>query len=338
MHKLYKRYSLTGINTFGINCIADYFFEFTEACELVDFLSIKESELPGKRFVLGEGSNILFVGDYHGVIISPKVKGIKILDETPDSVTVEAGAGEQWDDFVEFCVEKGWAGVENLSHIPSSVGAAPVQNIGAYGAEVSSVVYKVRVVDTADFSIKDLFREECKFGYRNSIFKKEQRGRYIITSVVFKLSKKPLFNIKYGDLEKELKRLGDINLRNVRTAVVNIRKSKLPDPAKIGNCGSFFKNPVVEKQLSEKLKSEYPQIPLYPDKNGGVKIAAGWLIEQTGWKGRSLGNAAVHDKQALVIVNKGGATGKEIYDLSEQIRKDVLAKFGIDLQREVIVL
>jgi UDP-N-acetylmuramate dehydrogenase len=337
MYKLYKNYSLTDRNTFGVKGSADYFFEFSNADELIKFLAEKNPDLPEKRFVIGGGSNLLFVDDFHGVIISPQVKGVNVIEETGEFVFVEVGAGEQWDDFVSFCVEKGWGGVENLSYIPSSVGAVPVQNIGAYGAEVGTVIHKVRGVDMNDCSLKEFTREECAFAYRDSIFKTKYRGRFVVTSVVFKLSKNPIVNTEYGDVEEELERLGGVSIKNIREAIVSIRKSKLPDPDEIGNCGSFFKNPVVDIAFADKLKNKYSQIPLYPN-DFGVKIAAGWLIEQAGWKGKSLGNAAVHDKQALVLVNNGGATGKEIFDLSEIIRKDVLAKFGVNLEREVIVL
>jgi UDP-N-acetylmuramate dehydrogenase len=337
MHKLYKNYSLTGKNTFGIRCSADYFFEFSEASELTEFLATVDSSFPKRKFVVGTGSNLLFVDDFKGVIISPQVRGIEVLEETDDMVLVEVGAGEQWDSFVEYSVNKGWGGVENLSYIPSSVGAVPVQNIGAYGAEAGAVIDRVRGVDIVSLSQKEFSQKECMFAYRNSIFKEKYNGSFIVTSVIFKLSKSPVFNTEYGDVEKELKRLGGATLKNIREAIVSIRKSKLPDPDDIGNCGSFFKNPVVDAGFGKRLKEKYPQVPLYPNSNG-VKVAAGWLIEQLGWKGKSLGNAAVHDKQALVIVNKGMATGKEIFDFSEQIRKDVLSKFDINLEREVIVL
>lgn len=338
MYRLYRQHSLTKRNTFGIKCNADYFFEFSKPHELISFLTENNSSLPEEKFVIGEGSNVLFVSDYPGVVISPIVKGVEVIEETGNTVFVEAGAGEQWDSFVVFCVDRGFGGVENLSYIPSSVGAVPVQNIGAYGAEAGTVIHKVRGVDLSDLSFKEISQDECNFSYRNSIFKSEYKGKFVITSVIFKLSTNPVFNTKYGDVEKELKRLGSVSLRNIREAIVSIRKSKLPEPEESGNCGSFFKNPVVNISIAEGLKKKYPDIPIYPNNIGRAKIAAGWLIEQAGWKGKSLGNAAVHDKQALVLINRGGATGKEVFDLSEKIREDVLKKFGISLEREVIVL
>jgi UDP-N-acetylmuramate dehydrogenase len=227
---------------------------------------------------------------------------------------------------------------ENLSLIPGNVGAAPVQNIGAYGAEVRNVIEKVRAISLRDGSVKEFNNDECKFGYRDSIFKNELKGKYLITKVYFKLSAKPKVSLEYGSLKDEMNKLGSISLGNVRKIVISTRQNKLPDPAQICNAGSFFKNPVVQSAVADDLKAKYPKIPVFKDVSGSVKIAAGWLIEQCGWKGKKCGDAGVHDKQALVIVNYGNATGRQLYDLSEQIKKSVEEKFGISLEREVEIV
>jgi UDP-N-acetylmuramate dehydrogenase len=255
-----------------------------------------------------------------------------------DRIVVSAGAGVEWDSFTEWAVSGGYGGAENLSCIPGSVGAVPVQNIGAYGAEASEIVYKVKAVSVDTGFIKEFTKEECRFGYRDSIFKKELKNRYIITEVSFSLSLRPELRTDYGSIREEVARLGPASLKTVREAVINIRKSKLPDPSATGNAGSFFKNPVVTKTVSDELVKRYPEIPVYKESSGGVKIAAGWLIERCGWKGKRYLNAGVHNKQALVLVNLGGATGKEIFDLSEKIRKSVFEEFGVNLEREVEVI
>ena len=288
--------------------------------------------------VLGGGSNLLFVSDFHGTIIYPEIEGIKVEFTDKGSTIISCGSGVNWDTFVEWAVRNGYGGVENLSLIPGKVGATPVQNIGAYGIEIKDIIYKVRAVSLEQGGIREFTAEECLFGYRESIFKGELKNRVLITRVWFKLSTRPEYVTNYGSLKGEIEKLGIPSLTTIRQAVINIRRSKLPDPGLFGNAGSFFKNPVVEKGISDNLIKKHPGLPVYPDPSGGVKISAGWLIEHCGWKGKRHGNAGVFDKQALVIVNYGNSNGKEILELSEMINKSVFEEFGINLQREVEVV
>ena len=335
MIRFFENHSLKQHNTFGIDAKAKYFFEFTEPQDLAEFLSANESWKNEKLIVLGEGSNILFLNDFDGLVIHPKVPGITSVSEDRNSEYLEVGAGEVWDEFVQHAVASELGGIENLSFIPGMVGAAPVQNIGAYGQEVCSVVEKVKGYDLEKGEPAEYSVAECKFAYRNSIFKQYLKNKFIITSVIFRLDKFPEFNLKYGQLNDKVKENGDVNLQNIRKSVVEIRESKLPDTKKLGNAGSFFKNPVVAIELAKKLQNEFPELPVYTGGEGKTKLAAGWLIEQAGWKGKRIGDAGVHNKQALVIVNYGIATGQEIYDLSEQIKLSVYNKFGVELEREV---
>ena len=252
-----------------------------------------------------------------------------------ENVTISAGAGVIWDKLAEWTVNKGFGGLENLSLIPGKVGATPVQNIGAYGAEIKDTIVKVNTVSLEDGSLRIFSNKECKFSYRNSIFKNSEKGKYLVTRVYYRLTTRQLIDLSYGSLEEEVNKLGAKTLKNVRQAVINIRRSKLPDPEKIGNAGSFFKNPVVPNSVADNLRTEFPQMPVYRDKPGYSKLASGWLIDQCGWRGRRIGDAGVHDKQALVLINYGKATGIEIFNLSEEIRNSVFEKFGIDLEREV---
>ncbi|GET21217.1 UDP-N-acetylmuramate dehydrogenase [Prolixibacter denitrificans] len=338
MFILYHDYSLLTRNTFGIDVKAKSFLSFSDAQGLIQFYQSNPEYRDMEYLIVGGGSNMLFLHDVDELVLSSDISGIEILKEDKESVWVEAGAGIDWDEFVAFCVGNRWGGVENLSLIPGKVGAAPVQNIGAYGVEVGSVIREVRGVDLQTLQQKSFTREMCQFSYRNSIFKQEWKGRFAVTSVVFELSKKPEFRIDYGDVAAEVERLGKVSHSTIRRAVIAIRERKLPDPEIIGNAGSFFKNPVVEEETANALKAKYPEIPLYPAGAGKVKIAAAWLIEKAGWKGKRVGQAGVHDRQALVLVNHGGATGQEIFDLSEQIRIDVENKFAIQLEREVNVI
>jgi len=335
MIRFFENYSLKDHNTFGIDAKAKYFFEFTEVQDLAVFLRDNRSWRDEKLIVLGEGSNILFLNDFDGLVIHPKVPGIFSVHEDRQCEWIEAGAGELWDDLVEYAVAYGLGGVENLSLIPGKVGAAPVQNIGAYGQEVCAVVEKVKGFDLEKEEIIEFKAEECRFAYRDSVFKSHLKNRFIITSVVFRLEKFPEFKLGYGDLEAKVKEKGDVNLHTIRKAVIEIRSSKLPDVKELGNAGSFFKNPVVEASLAERLKAEFETLPVYPAGEGKAKLAAGWLIEQAGWKGVREGNVGVHEKQALVLVNHGNATGKEVWDFSEKIKQSVYAKFGVELEREV---
>ena len=329
--------SLKSYNTFGLDHTSEFFITLNSERESSDVFKDGRSVIK-PLLILGGGSNMLFTADFKGTIIHPQIGGIYIEDKKPDYAIVSSGAGINWDSFVEWTVNQGFGGIENLSLIPGTVGASPVQNIGAYGAEVKDSIEKVRAVSLKDGSIREFSNNDCKFGYRNSIFKNEIKGRYLITRVYFKLNSNSLLNLNYGPLKDEVDKLGSVTLKNVRQAVINIRRSKLPDPEIIGNAGSFFKNPVVTSVAAVSLKNSYPDIPVYEDQSGGIKLPAGWLIEQCGWKGKRIGDAGVHEKQALVIVNHGGATGKEIYGLSEAVKKSVWEKFGVELEREIEVI
>jgi len=338
MYHLLNDFSLKSNNTFGIYANAKHYLTVESPEDLILYYKKCSAEKNRKRLFLGAGSNLLFVNDFDGLVIHPEIQGIHLITENKDFAEIEAGAGVVWDYFVAWCVEKGYYGVENLSLIPGDVGAVPVQNIGAYGAEAESVISVVKGIDLEPLEYKTFNHDECKFGYRTSLFKEDLKERFIVTSVVFKLPKHPDFQLHYGSLEAEICKFGEVNLQNVRKAVISIRESKLPDPAKVGNAGSFFKNPVVNESVALDLKARYPDIPIYPLDSGLFKVAAGWLIEKAGWKGRSVGKTAVHDKQALVIINKGGATGKEIFELSEMVAREVLLKFNLHLEREVQVV
>jgi len=338
MYHLSHNFPLRNNNTFGISAIAKYYLTVSSPEDLIQFFKENNAEKDEKRLFLGAGSNLLFVNNFEGLVIRPEIQGIQLIHKNKDIVEVEAGAGVVWDHFVNYCVEMGWGGVENLSLIPGNIGAVPVQNIGAYGIEAESVIAEVKGIDLDSLEIKSLSHHECKFGYRTSIFKEQLKEQFMVTSVVFRLSKQPKFHLEYGALEAEVSKFGEKDLQNIRKAVIAIRESKLPDPSKTGNAGSFFKNPVVSESVAGTLKNNYPDVPLYPAGSGLVKIAAGWLIEKAGWKGKIVGKSAIHDKQALVIINLGGASGKEIFELSEMVMKDVLQKFNIELEREVQVI
>lgn len=338
-----RNFPLKQHNTFGLDYQIDTFMPIKSEDEAVSFLKNKsksksKSNTKYPLFILGGGSNLLFTSDYMGTIIHVGIEGISIEEEHTDYVIVSVGAGVIWDDLVKWTVDRGYGGLENLSLIPGLTGASPVQNIGAYGTEVKDTIIKVRTVSIADGSIHEFTNSDCRFGYRNSIFKNELRDKYLISRVSFALSTRPVLKVDYGSLGDEIAKMGDVSLENVRKAVINIRKSKLPDPEIIGNAGSFFKNPVVGKEMADQLKRRFPNMPFYDDQSGGVKIAAGWLIEQAGWKGKRVGDAGIHDKQALVIVNYGKATGKEIYALSEAVKYSVFEQFGVILEREVQVV
>lgn len=332
-----RNISLRPYNTFGLNYKADYLIPITNVQEAIDFFTGRK-QYKKPFLILGEGSNILFINDFRGTILIPKIEGIAIEEQHGYDVIISAGAGVNWDNFVEWCVNKGYGGIENLSLIPGTVGASPIQNIGAYGMEAKDSVLKVTAISTEDGSMTEFSNDECRFGYRDSIFKKELKGKYLIVKVYFRLNTNPVLNSGYDFLKDETLRLGGETLENIRQAVINIRRGKLPDPEILGNAGSFFKNPVVSNTVADNLRLRYPFLPAFHDKSGGVKLAAGWMIEQCGWKGKRIGDAGVHDKQALVLVNHGTATGREIFDLSEKIRTSVLEKFGIELQREVEVI
>lgn len=327
-----NNFSLLSSNTFNINALARHYATFSTIEQLRQIIvHCHDNHLPW--FVLGGGSNIIFTKDFEGVVIHPVARDIEFLGE--DMVVVQAGM--EWDELVAWSVEQGLGGLENLSFIPGSVGAAPVQNIGAYGAEAKDMIAWVEFFDTETLCVERLSGQECDFGYRESIFKRELRSRAIVLRVAFRLSKCPQFNIDYGDLSHQVEILGGATLANIRQAVIAIRQSKLPDPKVMGNAGSFFKNPVVTTKKAEKLRSTYAQMPSYP-LECGVKIPAGWLIEQAGFKGKRIGQVGVHPQQALVIVNYGGATGSEVVSFSEQVQAAVFDKFAITIHREVNVL
>lgn len=322
--------SLADRNTFGMDVRADRLIDWATTDELKNALPDIETPV----LMIGGGSNLLFMGDFKGTVLHSTITSIDIIDSTDDLVYVKVGAGVVWDDFVAWCTINGFWGVENLSAIPGEVGASAVQNIGAYGAEAKDVIDTVQTICLTDGTERDFSKAECRYGYRQSIFKNELKGQYAVAYVIYALSKVPQPKLGYGALEQEVERLGGPTLANIRQAVISIRDSKLPDPKVLGNAGSFFMNPVVTEQEFNIIRSNYPDVPSYPA-SGGIKVPAGWLIEKTGWKGRSLGPAAVYDKQALVLVNRGGATGADVKRLADTIIADVKQKFGIALSTEV---
>ncbi len=327
--------SLRPYNTFGIDVIAKNLVIVNSNIALAGLL-LDPNWFGIEKLILGRGSNVLFSRDYEGLIILIRIAGITCTGQTEEDITLRVGAGEDWHSFVLYCVEHGYAGVENLSLIPGTVGAAPLQNIGAYGVEVKNVIESVEAMNIETGEVRFFSNAECKFGYRESIFKRELKGQFVITAVNFKLSKKPQFQTEYGDIRRVLeeKNISKLSLKAISDAVIQIRTSKLPDPSQIGNAGSFFKNPEIPISQFEELKVRFPNIPGYPMPNG-IKVAAGWLIEQAGWKGFRSGEVGVHAKQALVLVNYGGGTGIEIRQLSAQIQNSVSSKFGIQLTPEV---
>lgn len=331
-----ENHPLQKLNTFGIAASARYFTEVKNTEDIREVLSAGQfSGIP--KLILGGGSNVLFINDFSGIVIKNSLKGIELVKEDDEFYYVKAAAGEVWHGFVMHCIRHNYAGFENLSLIPGNVGASPMQNIGAYGVEIKDSFYELEAFHLRDRLIRTFNNAECEFGYRESVFKRALKDQFIITSVTYKLRKQPVLNTSYGAIEKELEAMGikQPTIQAVSQAVINIRSSKLPDPARTGNAGSFFKNPEVPRSIYDALKKEHPAIVGYTLENGNVKLAAGWLIEQCGWKGRTFGDAGVHKNQALVLVNYGTATGSEIYDLSGKIMDSVKEKFGVELEREV---
>ncbi len=328
--------NLKEYNTFGISVKAEMFAVFSSIEELKQILSNRNGK---DLLVLGGGSNLLLTKDFDGLVIKNEIKRFEVIEETVSEVIVESGAGENWHEFVLNCIDKGFGGVENLSLIPGSVGASPMQNIGAYGVEIKDVFESLSAYHIASGEIHYFDKTKCEFGYRESIFKNKVKGEYIILTVTFRLTKNPTINSSYGAINEQLKVMGIQvpTIKELSAAVIAIRQSKLPDPKIIGNAGSFFKNPTVDNVLLEKIQENYPDIPNYSAENGR-KLAAGWLIEKAGWKGRTFDNYGVHKLQALVLVNYGNCTGQEIFDLSSQIIQDVFEKFGVLLEREVNIL
>ena len=334
-----ENYSLRTSNTFGIHALARYYAEVSSHVEIRELLAdsrFKEND----RLFLGGGSNILLSQDYTGLVVKINLMGIEVLKEDDHACFIGVGAGENWHDLVTYCINHGYSGIENLSLIPGNVGAAPMQNIGAYGVEFKDVFHELIALNIYTGEEVVFSKSDCCFGYRTSVFKEGERGNYVICKVVLRLRKNPVFNVSYGAIQKELDAMAvtQLSIEAIGKAVCNIRRSKLPDPIDIGNAGSFFKNPIIDGAQFEELKKQFPQIVGFKGNGMEVKVAAGWLIEQCNWKGKRVGDAGVHADHALVLVNYGSATGEEIYRLSEKINESVREKFGINLEREVSVI
>ena len=335
----HSNYSLKNDNTFGINVVCKTFVELDSQQEASDYVQNHlDKKLP--YLFIGEGSNLLFTKDFNGSIIQMQNKGFELIDENNNYVWIKAAAGEKWDDFVAWSVHKKYAGAENLSMIPGTVGAAPIQNIGAYGVELAEIFNGLEAIEIKTGELRRFYLKELKFGYRDSIFKQKLKNKYIITSVILKLNKFPFFKIEYGNIKAELETMTyeNLNIEVIRQAVINIRSQKLPEPSELGNAGSFFKNPVVDNQKLTELKKDFPEIVAYDLGNDSFKLAAGWMIDRAGLKGYSKENVAVHKNQALIIVNLGGASGQEILEFSEEIQNKIFQLFGVRLEREVNVI
>ena len=336
---LIKDHSLKPFNTFHLDISADYFVEVKSAGDLEELISDKQlSNLP--KLILGGGSNILFTKNFEGVVIKNNLRGIEKVKENNDAVWIKSGSGEIWNDLVMYCVQNDYAGIENLSLIPGTVGAAPIQNIGAYGAELKDVFVELEAISLETGEKKLFSMADCRFGYRDSIFKNELKNKFMISNVTLRLVKHPVFNTSYGAIENELKAMGitEKNIRAISQAVCNIRMSKLPDPAKIGNAGSFFKNPEVSPEKYESLNKDFPSVVAHKTATGKMKLAAGWLIEQCGWKGTVSGHVGMHAMQALVLVNYGNATGKELIEHARLVQQSVNEKFEVEMEMEVNIV
>ena len=334
----YINYSLKSLHTFHMDVMTNHYVEYEtveELKEVLERLKTEWADLPWLQ--MGGGSNLLFTSSYYkGVILHSAIKGWSVVDEGANTVLLKVGAGVIWDELVEYAVSKGWGGMENLSLIPGEVGASAVQNIGAYGVEVKDLIVAVHALDVKTGEPRIFTNGECEYAYRHSIFKDKLRGRYIVTHVTFRLQKEPKYHLDYGNIRSELESLNEtITLESVRRAVIKIRESKLPDPSVMGNAGSFFMNPIVPRAVFENICSSYPTVPFYEIDADRVKIPAGWMIEQCGWKGRSMGQAAVHERQALVLVNLGEASGEDIIALSNAVRRSVKETFGVEIYPEV---
>ncbi|MBA4139443.1 MAG: UDP-N-acetylmuramate dehydrogenase [Segetibacter sp.] len=338
--QIQENISLKPYNTFGINAAARYFTTFTSLNELEELFSFNTRNKLANTLILGGGSNILLTQDFNGLVAKNEIKGIEVVEEDTDHIYVKAGAGENWHRFVLYCIEKNFAGVENLSLIPGSVGASPMQNIGAYGVEIKDVFYELEAYHIEDKKLITFLNKDCEFAYRESVFKRKYKDKFIITSVTYRLNKTPNFNTTYGAIKQELEKMSvkELSVAAISQAVINIRQSKLPDPAVIGNAGSFFKNPTVAKEQFETLQQQFQDIVGYAINDKEVKLAAGWLIEQCGWKGYRKSDAGCHAAQALVLVNYGNASGIDIYNLSTEIMNSVEEKFKVFLEREVNVI
>jgi len=336
-NSIFKNYNLKKLNTFNIDISSQYFCTLSTYS---DFINIKDSDIYkiNKKLIIGGGSNILFTKNFDGLIIKPDFKGIEIINENSDFVYIKAFAGENWDNFVNYCVDKNWYGIENLSLIPGNVGASPIQNIGAYGVEIKDVIHEVEYIDLEDFNIKTIENRKCNFDYRDSIFKNELKDKFIIISVTFKLSKNQFFNTNYKDIKLELENFKTIDLKNIRQAIINIRNRKLPKVEEIGSAGSFFKNPIISIEHFNDLLLKFPDIQSYKLDNNYVKIPAAWLIEKSGFKGYKFKNAGIYDKHALILVNYGNSTGSELLELANKIINDVKNNFNLELKPEVNIV
>ncbi len=332
-----KDISLLPYNTFGLQAKASHFLEINSLHDLKAGLSTGIRPI----FLLGGGSNVIFTQDVSGLVLKNNIRGIRVIREFKNKVWVAVGGGEVWHTLVLWAVAKGYGGIENMSLIPGTVGAAPIQNIGAYGVELKDVFVRLKALELATGRLKTFRHADCQFGYRDSVFKREEKGKWCISAVVFSLTKtKHRLNTSYGDISKNLENNGISNpsIADISQAVVQIRTAKLPDPAKIGNCGSFFKNPETERAVFERILMTHSNAPHFPLPDGRVKIPAGWLIEQCGWKGKRVGNTGCYERQALVLVNYGGATGEEVKNLANAIIESVEKVFGIKLEPEVNII
>jgi UDP-N-acetylmuramate dehydrogenase len=334
-----ENYSLRTSNSFGIAANTRFFTEVNSQEEIVEVLTYKGYQGVEKLW-LGGGSNILLKGNFQGAVVKVNLMGIKLDKEDDHYYYVSGGAGENWHDFVTYCIDHDYSGVENLSLIPGNVGAAPMQNIGAYGVELKEVFYSLEAINVHSGELVSFSNADCHFGYRTSIFKEKEKGNFVICEVTFRLKKNAEFNVSYGALQQQLEKmqLKELSISAISKAVCSIRRSKLPNPDSIGNAGSFFKNPIIDNAFFESLKKDFPDIVGFANTDSNTKVAAGWLIEQCGWKGKRVGDAGVHEDHALVLANYGIATGEEIFNLSEDIKASVIAKFGISLEREVNVI
>lgn len=337
--QLQHNISLQPYNTFNISVTSKYFATFTNSNELEEILHFAKSNNE-QQLIIGGGSNILFTQNYNGIVAKNSIKGIELINEDENYYYVKANAGEAWHNLVLYCIKNNYAGVENLSLIPGSVGAAPLQNIGAYGIELKDVFYELEALHITDQKLIKFTAKDCEFGYRESVFKNKFKTQFIVLNITLRLNKQPKFNTKYGAIEQELEQMKctTLSIQNISQAVINIRSSKLPNPKEIGNAGSFFKNPVIDEPLYSSLIQQYPSMPHYAAPNHQHKLAAGWLIEQCGFKGYRKNDAGCHVEQALVLVNYGNATGEEIFDLSSEIITKVQQKFGVILEREVNIV
>jgi len=337
MPDIRQNHPLRDLNTFHVDAGARYFCECRSIKDLRELISSPEF-IKGPRLILGEGSNILFSDDFGGLVIRPHILGREIIDEDRSTVKIQVGAGENWDDFVAWTTTWDFGGIENLSLIPGSVGSSPIQNIGAYGVEAEQAIERVFAIDILTGQKLTFENEACRFRYRDSIFKGSWKHKCIVTSVVFRLAKKPELNTGYQQVADIMAGKAMQNVETMRQVITEIRESKLPDPDKLGNAGSFFKNPVIPEEEYELLFNKYPELPSYPAAAGARKIPAAWLIEQCGWKGKRLGDAGTFEKQPLVLVNHGNATGKQILHLANSIEEDVREKYGIKLEKEVNIV